>query len=258
MGPIFSFNISRGTVGNLLLTAAWLSITGDVPVGVDGRVLSGSLVGDCSVWVEVARYGDCSLIVRKNYLNVNDGFYGDAGRQVCSFSSLSDNVYLADDCLVRSNVNAWFNGVAFGEVDSLPLGARLRGFTMRSDAVEVVGSCGVEVSLFDGFSKPSVLAGVGDDVAFVLSFGEAASFMSGSFFDRNVGFRSSSFVTAANYAKFSVPFVGGCGVWLRSPGDLGSVVGCLGSGGRVFQSSTGGSGFVYPAVWVHSSIFEMT
>ncbi|MDR0493639.1 MAG: hypothetical protein LBH74_08410, partial [Nitrososphaerota archaeon] len=182
---------------------------------------------------------------------------GDAGRQVCSFSSLFVNDYFADDCLVRGCVNAWFNGVASGGADSLPVGARLRGFTMRSDAVGVVGSCGVEVSLFDGFSRPSVLAGVGDDVAFVLSFGEAASFMSGSFFDRNAGFRSSSFVTAANYAKLSVPFVGGCGMWLRSPGDLGSVVGCLDSGGRVFQSSTGGSGFVYPAVWVHSSIFEM-
>jgi hypothetical protein len=220
------------------------------------------VVGDCSVWVEVAQYGDCSLIVRRDFLNVNDGFYGDAGRQVCSFSSLFANDYLADDCLVRGCVNAWFNGVASGEVDNLPVGARLRGFTMRSDAVEVVGSCGVEVSLFDGFSRPSVLAGVGDDVAFVLSFGEAANFLSLSFFDGNVGFRGSGFGACVGYAKLSVPFVGGCGMWLRSPGDLGSVVGCLNSAGSVYQyfsgpHGEGEGGLVYPALWVHSSIFEL-
>ncbi|MCL2360008.1 MAG: hypothetical protein FWC74_09700, partial [Candidatus Bathyarchaeota archaeon] len=166
--------------------------------------------------------------------------------------------YFADDCLVRGCVNAWFNGVASGGADSLPVGARLRGYTMRHTAATVVGSCGVEVSLFDGFSKPTfVQAGVGDDVAFVLSFGEAANFLSLSFFDGNVGFLGSGFGACVGFAKLSVPFVGGCGMWLRSPGDLGSVVGCLDSGGRVFQSSTGGNGFVYPAVWVHSSIFEV-
>jgi len=258
LGPIFSFNITEGTVGDLLLSAVWLSIPLDVPVGVDGRVLSGSVVGDCSVWVEVARYGDCSLIVRKNYLNIanTSGYYGDLGRQVCSFGGLSGNAY-GGDCLVRGYVNAWFSGEASELADSLPVGARMRGYAMRHDAVLVVGSSNVEVSLFDGFSRPTVLAGAGEaDVAFVLSFSEVANFMSRSFFDRNAGFKVSSFVASANYAKLSVPFVG-CGMWLRSPGEFGSVVGCLDSTGRVSQYPTGGDGFVYPAVWVHSSIFEL-
>jgi uncharacterized repeat protein (TIGR02543 family) len=263
LGPIFSFNISKGMVGDLLLTAQWFLAPGDVPVAVSGRVLPASLTGDRSIWFEVARHGDCSLIVRKDYLNINnDGSYGNPINQACSYSSSFTNKYVAGDCLVRSCINDWFNDLAPGSVDNLPVGARLRSYTVRNNAVDVVGSSNVELSIFDGLSRPSsVLVASGEDVAFALSFGEATNFLSKSFFDRNAGFRYSSSVAATNYAKIVIPWTG-CGMWLRSPGDFDSAAACLDPAGRVYQYHTNPSGYsegglVYPALWVKSSIFDL-
>ena len=42
-----------------------------MPTGVDGRILTPDLSGDVSDWLEIAQYGNSSLIVRMNYININ-------------------------------------------------------------------------------------------------------------------------------------------------------------------------------------------
>ncbi|MDR0493264.1 MAG: hypothetical protein LBH74_06480, partial [Nitrososphaerota archaeon] len=235
------------------------------PYAVDGRILPASMTGDSSVWIEIARYEEYSLIVRKDYLNINDGigYYGDPTRQFVSYSSSLINDYLDSDCWVRNSINDWFNGNASVSVDNLPVNARLHSYTVQNNATSSLGSCNADVAMFDSFSQPtSNRTGIGDDVAFALSFSESANFLSKTY-NNSTGDQNSFFIAITSYNKLALHQLYAYGMWLRSPGDSSETAGYLDSTGRVFQNDTdsdsGSSdyGLIYPALWVHSSIFEL-
>jgi hypothetical protein len=253
------------------------------PVVVDGRILTPDMTGDISDWVEIAQVGDFSLIVRKNFVNIymHDVMYGTVVRdnpatQTTNGYAKSPNTssnYM--DSGPRDKVNQWFNGTAPGDADKLPADARLRDYTVQTTTKYHLGTCTTHLSVVDGYSKPThYQAGIGNDVAFLLSYGESASFLSkihylrGNFVNNvYVGNQPSNPIAQKNYDKVSIPNLYLYGMWLRSLGDVAGTVGFLDSdfdpyvGGRVFQSKhvagnvNTGKGLIYPALWVGSGIF---
>ncbi|MCL1875769.1 MAG: InlB B-repeat-containing protein [Synergistaceae bacterium] len=264
------------------------------PTAVDGRILTPNMTGDISNWVEIARNDGYSLIVRANYINIYpNGRCGEPAFQYCAYNGSNNDYTNYNKSKVRDHINAWFNGYAFGTADKLAFNARLRSFSVLSNATMVLGtSCNPFFSMFDGFSCPTIFqVGAGNDVAFALSYTESANFLSKFHFLRYAVPASfpSSFIAQANYCKINIPSYQSTkmtfAMWLRSPGDssCGSwpMAGALGAAHdpRTFQINltcvpasyimgpsncpfivnTGAideHGLVYPALWVGSGIFE--
>jgi uncharacterized repeat protein (TIGR02543 family) len=232
----------------------------DTPVGVDGRILPAIMAGDTSNWVEIARNGEYSLIVRTNYINWYPNNRGNPEWQYTPYGAT--NTYT--NSKVCAIINAWFNGIAASTADNLPADARLRNYAMQTNAINVVGTCNTANSMTNGYSKPTVYqVGVGNDIAFALSYSEAANFLSKTHDIRamNPQIQPSGTVANTNYAKISIPQTHCYGMWLRSPGDLSNTAGDLDYTGRVFQLQINPNGYsekglVYPALWVNSAIFE--
>jgi hypothetical protein len=147
----------------------------------EGRILTPLQTGDSENWVEIAKNGNYSLIVRAHYINIyENGHKNDPPWNYAFYGA--NNAYGSSS--VRSNINEWFNGTA--GTDKLPSGARLRQFTVQNNATSILGTGSNAVGLTDGFSKPNpTYAPSGNDVAFALSFGEAANFCSKTYFLRN-------------------------------------------------------------------------
>jgi hypothetical protein len=171
-------------------------------------------------------------------------------------------------------INNWFNGraKASGLVDNLSPFARLRQYTVLSNAIVTLGTSCTDASLINGLSLPTIYqVGVGEDVAFALSYGEAANFVSGSHFMRGKGYSNhfSNAFARANWAKIILPInISGydshC-MWLRSPGDVSGTAAVTHTyhkitdelWGRTFQEYTNASHcYVFPALWVHQDIFD--
>jgi len=251
------------------ISSAASSTTVSTLVGVDGRILTAARAGDVSDWVEIAQYGGYSLIVRANYINLHPNevmsgkrIYGDPAWQHTPFGTTT----AYGTSLIRNKINEWFNGAAPGAADKLPLNATLRDYTVYNNAGTTLGTSTTTTALTNGLSTPgTVSAPTGDDVAFALSYGEAANFVSLLHFLRGVYIANQpgSAVAVANYAKISIPTsYAYYGMWLRSPGDLPNTVGFLSNSfsqvvpGRVFQEYLTGRGLIYPALWVKSEIFS--
>ena len=240
----------------------------NVPTAVTGRVLTPDKTGDTSDWIEIARNGDYSLIVRKDFINVNAsaGTKGIASWQYIDFGT--NTSYASSN--VRTKINAWFNGTASINADNLPWNARLREYTVANTALSSIGTCCEQVSLIDGLSRPTTIkAGMGNDIAFALSYAESADFLSIYHFMRGpIANQPSSPIAVANYLKVNIPAVHLYCMWLRSVGDCPNTAAavCANIGtypGRVFQNDLKSGnvytyGFVYPALWVDSSIFVST
>ncbi|MCL2179446.1 MAG: hypothetical protein FWC28_00445 [Proteobacteria bacterium] len=264
--------------GNGVLSAVWseafstapLPIV-DVPIGVDGRILTPAQTGDTANWIEIARNGNYSLIVRSEFINIYPSrvLYGNVvwnepNWQYTSFGTTPH--YMLATNPVRRKINNWFNGSASGEAEKLSENARMRNFAVQTNVREAMGTSTWPVSVNDGFTRPSsALLGRGDDVAFALSYGESANFLSIFHFLRNTPIANvpSSNIARANYAKINIPTSYAYdGMWLRSPGDLPNTAAFLGNSfsqsfpGRVFQNNLSERGFVYPAVWVDEDIFS--
>jgi uncharacterized repeat protein (TIGR01451 family) len=217
---------------------------------VDGRILAAGTAGDSSDWIEIARNGRHSLIVRKNVLPlgwVNYPTYGTNGNYQVSNA--------------RNVVNNWFN-------NALGAAAGLRDFTVTSDVYQNLGYFAVPLS---GISAPTrTLAGTGDDVAFLLSFGEAAQFCSLTYAAGGADLTPSSAVAKKNYGKLAQlptsPVQRDCW-WLRTPGvnsSAASFVGTYDSSmiGAVWSSpatssSNSSYNYIRPALWVESGIFDV-
>jgi len=242
--------------------------------GNGGRVLTPTQTGDTVNWVEVARNGNYSLIVRADYIRVypnkimnGNNVYDNPDWQISKFQSA---VYKGS--IPNNHINAWFNGNSSGEADKLADNARVRDFTVQSTAIHTPGTATSVGSLTNGFSKPTTYkSGIGNDVAFILSYGEAANFISNTYFQRiNPANAESSPAAKANYAKIKIPdwktvyyFM-----WLRSVGDVqSSTLKSMGSlegssrgsiiTGRTFQEDiTQSGGLLYPALWVEQAIFD--
>jgi len=246
----------------------------DVPTGLNGRILTPAQTGDTANWVEIARNGNYALIIRSEFINIHPNkvmsgktIWGDPQWQHTSFGSTLNYMTAANS--IRQKLNAWFNGTAQGEAEKLPANARLRNFTVQTNVSQALGTSSWPASVNDGFTKPTrTLLGTGDDIAFALSYGEAANFVSLFYFLRGVTIANqpSSAIAQANFAKISIPIsYAYYGMWLRSPGDLPNTAAFLSSSfsqavpGRVFQaylSDTTTRGLLYPALWVDEYIFS--
>jgi len=245
------------------------------PVGasytVNGRRLSAASAGDTSDWIEIAQYTHTdgtsySLIVRENYINTyaGSGHYGDPTWQYSPYSSPLGTNYLNSGSRVRNAINNWFNGRATGPaVDNLSANAYLRSYTVQNNAANTLGTASTAAGLTNGFSKPTTnQVRTGDDIAFALSYGEAATFLSKTHFVRSLNpqTQTSNTLAITNYGKINIPQIYGYGMWLRSPGDIATTAGGLDYTGRAFQfqidpTTSNERGLVYPALWVQSSIF---
>lgn len=235
---------------------------------VDGRVLTPDLTGDTVNWIEIARNGNSSLIVRSTYLSVQRG-YGDPAWQYWSFGLNGD--YMSST--VRNRINIWFNGTVPAQNvsgwsagdDGLAPDARLRNYTLQSDMVNKIGTCTTKEAMTNGISSPTIYrVGVGNDIAFALSYSESANFLSLKHFQRNTNpsqMPSSDFAIS-NFSKIHIPNYGAndSSMWLRSLGDCAGTSGQLDWRGVAFQGHWDPSlkelGYVYPAVWVDQGIFE--
>jgi hypothetical protein len=236
--------------------------TTEKPTAVDGKVLTPGKTGDTANWVEIARNGGYSLIVRTKYINVYaNGGADNAEWQIRSFGLT--NAY--GNSIIRNDINAWFRGSAEGSADRLAQDARLRKYTMVNDALRVLGTGNKQAGgLEDGFSKPSdyQVGSVADDIAFALSFTEAANFLSNTYAVHNNGDTATSSQTASiNFDKINIPGIM-YGMWLRNPGDSKEHVmaGALNFTGRAFQfhikNTEVEKGLIYPALWVDTAIFN--
>jgi hypothetical protein len=175
------------------------------------------------------------------------------------------NNYLSSN--PRNKINAWFNGCAPAAGDNLSKTSRLRSYAVQQNAKYVLGTCcNPDKSMNDGLSRPTIYqVGIGDDIAFALSYPEAASFASKAHFMRKMdpAIQPSSAIAYDNYKKISIPATYSYGMWLRSPGDSNGTAGFLSNtsyaGGAVFQAgvlnNSGSIGLVYPALWVGEGVF---
>ena len=220
---------------------------------VDGRILPAALVGDTSDWVEIAQRGDSSLIVRKNALPLGQVVFDTRNISAYNISS------------VRDLVNNWFK-------NTLPKDARVRNFTVKSTAVDmtVAGSLGYFANISAGFSQPTdIRARTGDDVAFLLSFAEAAMFCSNRYATSSTTATDSPALAKKNFNKLTPPGpASGLGDfwWLRSEGHLaGSTKNACSVGthaspylsGCVYASSSQAAyPYVRPALWISSVVIE--
>jgi len=218
------------------------------PTPVEGRILTKEKAGDTSAWIEIARYEGYSLIIRQEPLTSS----------LTTFSTtLNDNTYV--NSLARKGINDWYN-------NKLGSTAKLRDFAVSHDAMRVLGSFGM--SFIDGLSLPSGNAArTGNDVAFALSYCEAALYCSSQYATTPDKLITSSKIASANMAKLLPKYVGAYvapAYWLRSPGNVKYAVGCVAyeggdssiSYGRAYQHTVIGEYAHYrPALWVGSGIF---
>ena len=220
----------------------------NIPTGVTGRILTKSMAGDTSEWIEIAQNGDYSLLLRRDVLPIGQ----------VHFDSRSIDAYQVS--YVRDMVNNWYK-------NTLPSTARMREFAVKSNPLQEIGYLGVTSN---GYSKPTTTAApTGDDVAFLLSFSEAAMFCSGQYVTDYVGMKwtTSPPVARANLALLNQPSNKPLDDfwWLRSGGNnsytvknacsVGSHTGSLHD--CVYMSSSQATyPYVRPAIWVNSDIFD--
>ena len=245
---------------DIILYAIWKPdpVTTDVPTPVDGRILPAAIAGDTSDWVEIARNGGYSLIIRRT--SVNSVIYG------------SSNVYAASNA--RKAINDFFNDTepdVSKQYETLPYNANLRNYTVQSNALSNVGTTCATESMYDGYSKPTGIRAIaGEDVMFALSFTEAANFCSRYRYFcyepysvyADVIIYPYIYVTSAiaNY-NFNKLHQINQPIWLRSPGIRPDMAGAITQAGlnqlgSVYMDYNTAKGLAQPAVWVDDAIFN--
>jgi len=255
-------SVTDGTVFQTITVTVLGPSDGDPDVG-DGEILGTDKTGDTSEWIRIATSGAYSLIVRKNYISIYNGKHGQYDWNYAAFG-LNTN-YNHSENQVRPAINAWFKNAATGDKDNLPANARLRNYTMQNNAAQKLGEGSSLAGMFNAFSKPTTTQiPSGDDVAFALSYTEAANFCSKTHDIRpitdNLEVKPSAAQAIFNFGRLNIPQVYEYGMWLRTPGDISGTAGALDYTGRAFQfhispSTSNERGLVYPALWVKSTIF---
>jgi hypothetical protein len=142
--------------------------------------------------------------------------------------------------------------------------ANLRAYTVKNNATNMLGTGPKSASgLTDSFSKPiAEFDSRGSDVAFALSYGEAAGFSSKSYQWGGGTADQNNEAAVNNFAELTIPENGEGydNMWLRSPGGSDNTASALFANGRVFQTFIDGTnseyGLVYPALWVDQGIFN--
>ena len=225
------------------------------PVAVDGRIITRDKTGDTSDWLEIAQCDGYALIIRVEPLNGSLDVYN---------TSLV-NSYSASIC--RQQINNWYNSRLSGA-------ARLRDYAVSSNAMTNLGSYGTVY--VDGISVPTgAPARTGNDVAFALSYCEAAFYCSTQYVNQwsPATVMSSSNTAYNNYHKLSPRFTTGdrtpAAYWLRTPGANYYDAGCVSfmggapspatyerACGRVASHTVIGTfGYYRPAMWVGTGLF---
>ena len=249
------------------------ALASNVPYPVVGKTLVPAKSGDNVNWNEIARYGNYSLIMRSHYVNwyTGKGYYNNDKWQYMPYGT--STAYCTSR--VYSVTNAWFNGTNSANGDNLSMNARLRKFTVENNSRCVLGTAGDEQGKTNGYSLPyNCKRSCGNDVAFALSYGEAVAFVSDISYTWQNGVRDSCAIASCNFKRFYWPPVPGAatnaaGAWLRSPGFTSYCMVTAGAlqitgGGRgyafqsyaVCQDDGKERGYVYPALWVETAIFD--
>jgi hypothetical protein len=251
----------------------------DHAVVTDGRILTQDLSGDNSDWVEIAKYGDYSLIIRQKYVTLDVHVCCDT--YTWSYGKFGENNRYRES-RARDRVNMWFDIYDYQNYkckvctycqctylksdDALPKDARIRQYTMQHNVMNTPGTpCNV-ISLKDGLSKPSnKKISHGTDVAFILSFGEAAEFVSDirAIFNTGGDYLQSPPEAKANFEKLIMPPKDrrfSLGMWLRTPGALPGTQSAMTDSGYVYHffldnTTSNHRGLIYPALWVDSDVF---
>ena len=221
------------------------------PDPVDGRILAKDKTGDTSAWIEIAKYEGYSLIMRQEPLTSSLSTYSTQRTDVSYVNSLA-----------RKGINDWYN-------NKLSSTARLRDFAVDNNAMTVQGT--MFMSYVDGLSLPGGKAArTGNDVAFALSYCEAALYCSSQYAKTSPDLTTSSKIASSNMAKLLPKYVGATvapAYWLRTPGAATYSAGCVAyeggdssvSYGRAYQHIVIGEYAHYrPAIWVGSGIFGNT
>ncbi|MCL2106719.1 MAG: hypothetical protein FWH26_06655, partial [Oscillospiraceae bacterium] len=185
--------------------------------GNGGRVLSPEQTGDTVDWIEIARSGAYSLILRSSFLNAYNGYNGDAMWQVATFGANTNYI----GSTTQTRINNWFKTITtVTGGDNLPSDARLRDYTMQNDATTKLGMGSTVSGMTNAFSLPTPFpAGDGDNVAFALSYTEAANFVSITHDVRgmNPEIQPSAAAAVKNFNKLPSQ---NQDIWLRTPGDI--------------------------------------
>jgi hypothetical protein len=185
--------------------------------------------GASAVWIQIATYGDYSLIVRKTML-------GDP-----LASNFGDSLNYNDSNLKKA-IDEWYG--------ALDKGSLLVTKAVPHDALSKLGTTSVNVN--SGFSIPN---GGSDTGAFALSSGEAIRFLSKDWKDQT-GTTVTALVSAPGYQNSVQMLNPNLTVWLRSPGYGTDTI------SRLYAQSVGAVGrtlkgyYVRPALWVDSSFFD--
>ena len=212
------------------------------------RRIPAQWVGDASDWHEVAR----TAIAGENFsLIVRDSHIGSS-----PFDENSNAWYSSQ---ARAHVNEWMR-------NNLPHDARVRKFTLENNALTTLGAWSANGEGDDGygrfdnaFSSPLFSYNNGlasDDIAFLLSAGEAARFRSTAWqLYTTSNWRDSNPLAEQNWNNSGIQ--GTLGGWLRTPGEYPDRGTHIGSGGHIFQGGTITTHWtLIPAMWVHDSFFE--
>jgi|GEM_PF-1722151 len=216
------------------------------------RMIPPEWVGDTSAWHEIAR----TTIAGESFsLIMRDAHIGSS-----QFHASSNAWYSSD---ARARVNEWMRNTT-NAATNLPHDARVRQFTLANNALTTLGpwsagSAGNDgYGRFDGaFSTPQFNYNNGlasDDIAFLLSSGEAARFRSLSWQLQTLSnWRNANPLAAQNWNNSGLQ--GQLGGWLRNPGAEPNRSAAVGSGGQVQEGPVTVSWTLVPALWVHSSFF---
>ena len=202
------------------------------------RVLSDAQTGD-GEWIELTRNGEYSLIVKSDTAGTSR--YSDTGSFIAYKELGNSGINL------RRTINNWYNS-------TLAPTAPLRDFVVGHDALEKPGAWG-SLSASDGFSAPTGAAAGTTDVAFPLSFQEAAKYMAMGW-NGDAGYTSTSIEAMGAWYKLETPTWS----WLRTIGASTNNASYIGSNGGVedngVRNASTSSGRVRPALWVRSDIFD--
>jgi hypothetical protein len=221
-------------------------ISKDAPAIAQGRTLSQDKTGDTSDWVEIATNSIYSLIVRKDLARMGSV----AGFKFNSIVTAGNN-YVGS--VIQGNVNAWFTNSGS---NGLANDARLRRFTVENNATAKLGVY-QSLDAAEGFSAPtSTVNGNADNVAFLLSFQEAASFVSWSWYSGSAPSTTSAAQAIANWQKLNHNNDSNNQnrTWLRTAASDGASQ--LSFQGEVGSSPVNTSFGMRPALWVKTAVFD--
>ena len=226
------------------------TVSNDAKTAVTGIVslrafmaLSPAKTGDTENWIEIARNGEHSLIVR--VAPVGTGVYKETIPHI-AYDSLDINT--AGN--LRHALNDWYD-------NGLNSGANLRDYVVGHDALTKQGIY-ASLDAANGFSAPTgaLATGTKADIAFPLSFQEVASYVSAEWYD-TTQYIASPQVAIDNMERMQAENKMGDWIWLRSPSSSVNGTSTWHGNGRVaFQSVVRDDGGIIPALWVKTAIFD--